>query len=417
MTFFYTIGLQLYGLGIRVASIASDKARKWVGGRKHLIARLRREIDPSRKWIWFHAASLGEFEQGRPLIEIIRKQHPDTCILLTFFSPSGYEVRKDYPAADVVCYMPLDTPINARQFVNTVNPILAVFVKYEIWYHHFNQLQKNGTPTLLISAQFRPEQFYFKWYGAFFKPVLRGLRQIFVADDTSLRVLEEHGFNNAELAGDTRIDRVIETSVSHRDFSYLRDILQSEHILVAGSTWPEDEDVVLPLLNKKVIKGIIAPHETDEGHLAKIESELEVSYCRLTNVTKNTRADVVIVDTIGDLAHIYHVATIAYVGGGFGSGIHNVLEAAVFGIPVIFGPNHERFAEAQKLISLKAASSISTAEEFENSFHILMTQSSRDQIREVLGRFFASHKGATARIYDYICRERLLQDELENGVS
>ncbi len=414
MKLFYSIGVRLYGLAIRFASLFSNKAAKWVEGRRNLSTRLGNAIDPSRRWIWFHAASLGEFEQGRPLIEKIRRNHPDIAILLTFFSPSGYEVRKNYSAADAVFYMPLDTRGNARSFIESVNPILAVFVKYEIWYHHLSFLQASNIPAILISAQFRPGQIYFKPYGTFFISLLKSLQKIFVADRTSLDILNERGFNNAELAGDTRIDRAIETSRTHRDFSFLLNVLQSEEILVAGSTWPKDEAIITPLLNSGSIKGVIAPHEIDEAHLAAIESVLTVSHIRYSGLQEDSKADVVIVDTIGDLAHIYHLATIAYVGGGFGKGIHNILEAAVYRIPVIFGPNYRQFAEAVELIELGAASSISSQETFERSFTVLSDPSRRAGIRANLADYFERHEGATARIYDYICRENLLEDGLED---
>lgn len=414
MKLFYSLGVLLYGLGIRFASLFSNKAAKWVAGRRNLSTRMAHAIDPSRQWIWFHAASLGEFEQGRPLIERIRRYHPDIAILLTFFSPSGYEVRKSYNGADAVFYMPLDTPHHARTLVQTVNPLLAVIVKYEIWYHHLNALQNANVPTILISAQFRRGQIYFKPHGAFFMPVLKGLEKIFVADQTSLDILNEHDLSNAELAGDTRIDRVIETSRSHRDFSFLLDVLESEQILVAGSTWPKDEALIIPLLNSRSTKGIIAPHEVDESHLEAIESALTVSHVRLSGLHEDSSADVVIVDTIGDLAHIYHIASIAYIGGGFGKGIHNILEAAVFGIPVIFGPNYRQFAEAVELIVLGAASSISSKQAFKSSLLAMSDPGCRAGIRDILRDYFRRHEGATARIYDYICREKLLEDGLEN---
>jgi 3-deoxy-D-manno-octulosonic-acid transferase len=244
--------------------------------------------------------------------------------------------------------------------------------------------------------------------------VLKGLEKIFVADQISLEVLNDKELNNAELAGDTRIDRVIETSSSHRDFSFLLTVLQSEEILVAGSTWPRDEALLTPLLNSRSIKGVIAPHEVNESHVEAIESALTVSHVRLSDLQEHSRADVVIVDTIGDLAHIYHIASIAYVGGGFGKGIHNILEAAVYRTPVIFGPNYRQFAEAVELIELGAASSISSKEMLENSFLAMSKASFRNEIRDTLADYFERHEGATARIYDYICRENLLQDGLED---
>jgi len=408
MVFLYSIGIRLYGFAVRIASLFSAKAAKWISGRVDWQSDLKKHIATDSIWVWVHAASLGEFEQGRPLIERIKRELPHVSILLTFFSPSGYDVRKNYPHADYVSYMPLDTRQNAQKFVQAVNPSLAIFIKYEIWYHHLSMLRHAGIPTILISAQFRQSQFYFGAFGKFFLPLLRNLKQIFAADGSSYRVLKANNFENARVSGDTRIDRVIETSQTHRDFSFLKDVLKSDDVFVLGSTWPQDEAIATPLINRLKLKAVIAPHEINEAHLLKIEENLSGVCCRLSRISECTTADVIIVDTIGDLAHIYHIASMAYIGGGFGNGIHNILEAAVYGIPVFFGPKHRQFAEAIDLIQIKAAFPVAGTQGLEDGISAVSDSSFKKEIAEALQTYFHQHEGASALIYDYICSERLL---------
>ena len=409
----YSIGIRLYAVGIRLASIASSKASKWITGRRNLFDQLEQHVDPEQNWIWVHAASLGEFEQGRPVIDRLRKEHADCKILLTFFSPSGYDVRKNYNGADFVTYMPLDTRSNARKFVTAVKPKLAVFVKYELWYHHLKALEEHGVPVLLISAQFRAKQFYFKTIGRFFLPVLRELKQIFVTDDASAQVLESNGFDNAQIAGDTRIDRVTQIASEQHDHSALRAILGGEKVLVAGSTWPEDEKILIPYINANAIKCVIAPHDIAEHRLREIESRVTGNALRISCISDSDLTDiqVIIVDTMGQLAHLYGLATITYVGGGFGSGIHNILEAAAYGVPILFGPNYQRFGEAHALIGAGVGFPVRDRETLASTLDQLDSPGHLGTISKAAQEYFARHRGATDLIYDYICRERLLTDE------
>lgn len=403
------------GAGIKLAQPISSKAAKWVKGRKHLFAQLDTTISSENNWIWIHVASLGEFEQGRPLIEMIRKQQPENRILLTFFSPSGYEIRKAYKGADFVTYMPLDTPDNARKFLDIVKPRLVIFVKYEIWYNHFREMMDRNIPLLLVSAQFRAGQFYFKRPGRMFLPVLKNLEQIFVADEQSQVLLKEHGFQNVERSGDTRVDRVLQIANRHQDFGIIRDVLQSEQILVAGSTWPEDIRHLLPMINEGKLKCVIAPHENDEQKLLALEKMLTIKSIRLSQIHEDSslRVDAVIVDTMGQLADIYHVGSIAFVGGGFSSGIHNILEPVAHRLPVIVGPNHKNFREASELIELGVCVPAKSALEIKKAIDEFGEMDRSERVAELASQYLQKHAGATARIYDYIHRERLLK----NGVD
>ncbi len=411
----YTTAIHLLGAGIKLAQPFSAKASKWVKGRQHLFSQLEKAISDKEDWIWVHVASLGEFEQGRPLIERIKEAHPEMRILLTFYSPSGYEVRKTYDGAHYVTYMPLDTPANALRFLDIVKPRLVIFVKYEIWFHHFRETLDRQIPVLLISAQFRSEQFYFKWTGRMFLPVLKSLRQIFVADKPSKALLIKHDFQNVSYCGDTRVDRVLEIARVHRDFGYLRDVLQSDEILIAGSTWPEDIRHLLPMINKGDLKCVIAPHENDEHKLSALEKMITVKSIRLSEIypDRPVNADVVIVDTMGDLADIYHVGSISYVGGGFSSGIHNILEPVAHRIPVIIGPNHKSFQEATELIDLGVCIAVKSANEIQAAIITFKNSNQSGGLSEIASQYMAQHAGATARIYDYIRTERLL----EHGVD
>jgi 3-deoxy-D-manno-octulosonic-acid transferase len=418
MTTLYTSAIRLFGAGIKLAQPFSSKASKWVKGRSKLFSELEEAISEEETWVWVHVASLGEFEQGRPLIEHIRELHPEKCILLTFFSPSGYEVRKNYKGAHFVSYMPLDTPANARRFLNIVNPCLAIFVKYEIWFHHLREMVDRKIPVLLISAQFRSRQIYFKRIGRMFLPVLRRLQQIFVVDEKSQTLLAHHNFRNVMLSGDTRIDRVLQIANKHRNFGFIRDVLQTDQILVAGSTWPEDIALLLPLINSGSLKCVIAPHENDERKISELEKMLTVKSVRLSKILPDdlASASVVIVDTMGDLADIYHVGSVSYVGGGFSSGIHNILEPAAHHLPVIVGPNHKRFAEAQEMIALGSCISVNSSRDIQAAIKQFSRDDQADDISKKTGQYMEKHAGATTRIYDYIQRERLLEHGVDSTV-
>jgi 3-deoxy-D-manno-octulosonic-acid transferase len=393
----------------------STKAAKWVKGRSQLFSQLEEFISDDEAWIWVHVASLGEFEQGRPLIERIRVMHTDIRILLTIFSPSGFDVRKNYQGAHLVTYMPLDTPANARKFLNIVNPRLVVFVKYEIWYHHFRQMLDRKIPVLLISAQFRPEQIYFKRLGRMFIPVLKQLQQIFVTDERSRTLLQKQNFKNISLCGDTRVDRVLQIAREHRNFRFIRDVLQTDQVLVAGSTWPEDIRHLLPMINDGSLKCVIAPHENEDQKLEALEKMLAVKSIRLSQIQtdKPAQADVVIVDTMGDLADIYHVGSMSYVGGGFSSGIHNILEPVAHNLPVIIGPNYKSFQEAHELIELGVCITVKSAHEIRVAIDNFNSKNSSGHISQTASQYMEKHAGATAHIYDYIHREMLLENGLD----
>ncbi len=356
--FFYNIGICLYALVVRIISPFHKKARKMIVGHKQTYKILREQIDPSAEYIWFHAASLGEFEQGRPIIEKIKKEHPKYKILLTFFSPSGYEVRKDYKEADVVCYLPFDKKRNVKKFLKLVQPKIAVFIKYEFWYNFVNQLHKKGISTYMVSAIFRPDQIFFKWYGYPMRRILQKYTQICVQDESSKNLLSELKQFNVTVCGDTRFDRVIDIKNQSKPLELLELFAKQrteneEKIFVAGSSWPKDEDIFTPYFNNNLeVRLIIAPHEINEAHLKYIESNLKRPSIRYSEATIETieNYDCVIIDCFGLLSSAYRYGDIAYVGGGFGVGIHNVIEAATHKIPVIFGPNFKKFREAYELI-------------------------------------------------------------------
>lgn len=361
----YNIIIYLIQAGIAIASLWDEKVRKMLRGERECFALLKEKVDSSAKYVWFHAASLGEFEQGRPIIERLRAEHPEYKILLTFFSPSGYEVRKNYPGADIICYMPIDTPANARRFIAMVKPVMVFFIKYEFWYNFLNNLKRANIPTYSVSSIFRPNQVFFRWYGLSYKKVLGCFTHFFVQNEESKRLLASIGYTNVDVTGDTRFDRVLQIKHQAKQLSIVEafvgggknaegDDMPRPKVFVAGSSWPPDEDIFLQYLNEyDDWRIIIAPHVIGEDHLKQILSKLKRKALRYTQATEETAraAEVLIIDCFGLLSSIYGYGDVAYVGGGFGVGIHNVLEAAVWDMPVIFGPNNKHFIEAQGLLS------------------------------------------------------------------
>lgn len=362
----YTLGIYLYTLGIRLAALFGHRnARLMVQGWPLPTAHRPLTTDhcplTTDHWVWFHAASLGEFEQARPVLEAYRQRHPDTKVLLTFFSPSGYEVRKNYPLADRVAYLPMDTPRNARRLLDAYRPVAAFFVKYEFWYNYLRELRRRQIPTYLFSAIFRPEQYFFRPYGRWFlKQIRLCYRHIFVQNEESLQLLARHGIN-ATLAGDTRFDRVHQIAQAAEPDAVVEHFLQGHNgpVLVAGSTWPPDEQLLARLHECKEwfpSRIIIAPHEIHEEHLRSIEALFpdSIRYSQLKQSSNQTvkQPQTLIIDNIGILSKLYRYATVAYIGGGFGVGIHNILEAVTYGKPVVFGPNHHKFQEAHDIIDL-----------------------------------------------------------------
>lgn len=350
----YSFVICIYLLAVKLVSLFNKKVSLMVQGHSQVFSILREKIEPGKKYIWFHAASLGEFEQGRPLMERIRRQYPDYKILLTFFSPSGYEVRKNYAGADVICYLPFDTPRNVHRFLSLANPCMAFFIKYEFWQNYLKGLQSRNIPVYSVSSIFRKEQVFFRWYGGRYYKVLTRFTHLFVQNESSKNLLATLGITNVTVVGDTRFDRVIEIFEQAKQLPLLEAFKQNKTVMVAGSSWQPDEDIFIRYFNEHPeMKLVIAPHVIGENHLTEIIGKLKRPYVRYTQATAEQvkEADCLIIDCFGLLSSIYRYGEIAYVGGGFGVGIHNVLEAAVYGVPVLFGPNNQRFQEARQLLA------------------------------------------------------------------
>lgn len=378
----YSIGIFLYGLSIKIASVFNHKAALWVKGRIRIFEQLSTALEKSsldrhnRKLAWFHCASLGEFEQGRPVMEAFRKIHPEYIILLTFFSPSGYEIRKAYTGADLVFYLPLDTRKNAARFIGLVKPDVAFFVKYEFWFNFLELLHEKKIKTFLISAIFRGDQHFFKWYGSWSRSILRDFTHIFVQNNYSHELLSFVGVENVTVSGDTRLDRVADIAADIKEFPLIKAFARNSMVLIAGSTWPPDEELLVKYLktNKYQVKTIIAPHEIEEAKIRTLIEKLGLRAGRYSQANPQNILtwEVLIIDSIGMLAHLYNYGTIAYIGGGFGEGIHNILEAAVFGLPVIFGPNYAKFHEALELLEREGAFPVENYADFEKVLNNLL---------------------------------------------
>lgn len=392
-------------MAVKLASGFNSKARLMISGRKDWRTNLNQKIDKNSSYIWVHCASLGEFEQGRPLIEKFKKEFGEKYrIILTFFSPSGFEIRKNYDKADVVCYMPFDTPQNAKDFINIVKPVCAVFVKYEIWYYHLKELKQNNIPSYLISGIFRENQIFFRWYGNSYKQALGFFTHFFLQDTNSEEILNIAGLTNTTVCGDTRTDRVISVAAEAYENKYLETFSAGHKTIVCGSTWPADEKILAEFVNKHSsnYRFIIVPHEISASHLKYVESILNVPHIRFSKIEEiHDQCRVVIVDTIGLLSKIYRYAKLAYIGGGFGKGIHNTLEAAVYNIPVIFGPKYEKFREARDLIELKCGFSINSIAELENIIFMLVEQEETYlNVQKSLSSYISSSFGATDKIFN-----------------
>ena len=404
----YNIIMYIIQLGVAIGSIFNDKLRKMWQGERDAVQTLRKKVDPDADYIWFHAASLGEFEQGRPLMEQIKKSYPQYKILLTFFSPSGYEVRKNYEGADIITYLPIDTVGNARQFLRTVRPVMAFFIKYEFWYNYLHILQYRGIPAYSVSSIFRPDQVFFKWYGRGYGRVLKCFTRFFVQNEESKKLLELIGIHDTMVVGDTRFDRVLQIKEASKQLPIVERFVKGtpedqKKVFVAGSSWQPDEEIFLKYFNNhRDWKLIVAPHVIGEDHLKFIFSLIkDKKVVRYTQATEDNvaDADVLIIDCFGLLSSVYHYGDVAYVGGGFGVGIHNVLEAAVWGMPVLFGPNNKHFAEAQGLLQSGGGIEI---EDYE-TFSLIMSQLSDDSAYygtcgQEAGAFVQSLAGATKKV-------------------
>ena len=391
-------------IGVAIASLFNKKVKKMWAGERQAIKVLKEKIDPDARYIWFHAASLGEFEQGRPLIEHLHKIHPEYKILLTFFSPSGYEVRKNYEGADIICYLPLDTIRNARRFLRTIKPVMAFFIKYEFWYNYLHILQHRGVPTYSVSSIFRPDQIFFQWYGKQYGRVLKCFTHFYVQNIESKTLLAKLGITDVDVVGDTRFDRVLQIKEASKQLPIVEQFTaNAEKVFVAGSSWLPDEEIFLKYFAiHKDWKLIIAPHVIGDEHLSQIFELLKgrrvIRYTQATE--ENVKdAEVLIIDCFGLLSSIYHYGTVSYVGGGFGVGIHNVLEAAVWDIPVVFGPNNKHFQEAQGLMMAQGGFEINDYQSFRDLMMRFETDASFLQTSgKYAGAFVKSRAGATEKI-------------------
>ena len=399
----YNIVIYFVLWGIAVASLFNEKVRKMWRGEREAFKILKQKVDPDARYVWFHAASLGEFEQGRPLMERIRKEHPQYKILLTFYSPSGYEVRKNYEGADIICYMPVDTRLNAIRFLRLVRPVMAFFIKYEFWSNFLHILKHRGVPTYSVSSIFREDQVFFKWYGKSYANVLRCFTRFFVQNEESKRLLEGIGITDVDVVGDTRFDRVLQIKEAAKQLPICEAFRGSYKVFVAGSSWPPDEEIFIRFFNEhKDWRLLIAPHVIAEEHLKLILSLIKdkkvVRYAQ-TTPEEAAEADVLIIDCFGLLSSMYNYGDVAYVGGGFGVGIHNTLEAAVWNMPVIFGPNNKKFQEAQGLLKSGGGFEIHNFEEFEGLMSSMMNDEAfLKSSGEKAGAFVASLSGATDKV-------------------
>lgn len=412
----YNIVIYFVLWGIAIASLFNEKVRKMWRGEREAFKILKQKVDPNAKYIWFHAASLGEFEQGRPLMERIRKEYPQYKILLTFYSPSGYEVRKNYEGADIICYMPVDTRLNAIRFLRLVRPVMAFFIKYEFWSNFLHILKHRNIPTYSVSSIFREDQVFFKWYGRSYAGVLKCFTRFFVQNEESKRLLEGIGITAVDVVGDTRFDRVLQIKEAAKQLpiceAFRTGVASSQSadvphhdfkVFVAGSSWPPDENIFIPFFNEhKDWRLLIAPHVIAEEHLKLILSLIKgKKVVRYTQTTPEeaAEADVLIIDCFGLLSSMYNYGDVAYIGGGFGVGIHNTLEAAVWNMPVIFGPNNKKFQEAQGLLKSGGGFEINTYEDFSGLMSSLMNDEAfLKQAGDKAGTFVAHLAGATDKV-------------------
>lgn len=400
----YSLIIYLLALGCHIAALFNPKARAMMRGQRNTWRILRSHAN-EEGYVWFHAASLGEFEQGRPLMEKLRREHPEKKILLTFFSPSGYEVRKNYEGADVVCYLPLDTPLNARKFIRLAKPTSLYLIKYEFWRNYVDVLHRKGIPCYSVSSVFRPGQIFFRWYGKRYARVLHRMTHLYVQNESSRELLATIGVTQVSVVGDTRFDRVVDIRNAAKPLPLAERFAGCSHVLVAGSSWQPDEEILIDYFNEHPnLKLILAPHVVSEEHLRQIEARLRRPTLRYSAATLKSavEAECLIIDCYGLLSSIYRYATLAYVGGGFGVGIHNVPEAAVYGIPVIIGPNNKKFVEAQALLANGGCKQIDSAASFAQTVdHLLSDKEALKIAGKAAGDYIQSHAGATAKIMEH----------------
>jgi 3-deoxy-D-manno-octulosonic-acid transferase len=400
MLVIYNIGISVYYTIVYIVSLYKNKAKLWINGRSG------QQVQHLNSSIWFHFASLGEFEQGRPVLEAVKNSYPQYPIVVTFFSPSGYEPRKNTPLADAVYYLPLDRAANARKFISTINPVMAIFTKYEYWYHFFNQLHQQHVPLYIISGIFRPGQVFFKWYGGLHRKMLKMVTWFFVQDIPSKHLLHDAGITNVTISGDTRFDRVWANAQQPKTLKHVAEFKNSQKLFIAGSTWPADEQLIAGLIARHPNwKFIIAPHEVGEdkinGLLNILPKETTIEFSKIN--TLSALHSTLVIDNIGMLSSLYQYADIAYIGGGFGAGIHNTLEAAAFGMPVLFGPKYDKFKEARDLVQLKAGFSTNGQQELDAVAGLLMNNNeARYAAAAIAKNYVKEHVGATDAIMKYI---------------
>ena len=412
MLFLYNLIVLFASQVIKILAIFSPKMKLFVDGRKEVFSKIREKIAFSDKTIWFHAASLGEYEQGLPVIEKIKIEYPNHKIVVTFFSPSGYEVRKNNTVADATVYLPLDTKSNAKKFIKAVNPELVFFIKYEYWPNYLNELKKLQIKTYLISGIFREKQAFFKWYGGFYRNALKTFDYFFVQNDSSKKLLQSIDFNNVKVSGDTRFDRVVSILERDNSLDFIEQFKNNQTTIVIGSSWPKDENLLVQYINNasENVKFIIAPHNIKSEQIQELKNSISKKTILFSDVQTGRDLslhdyDIFIIDTIGILTKIYSYADIAYVGGGFGNpGVHNILEPATFGVPIVIGPNYSHFAEASALVNQQGCISISNQNELNDAFNLLLhNEDERHEKGHICSTFVQMNKGATAIILNHIC--------------
>ena len=410
----YQIGITLLKTGLYLSSPFSEKNRKFLRGHKGIFKQLEAfaKVRQNEPCLWFHCASLGEFEQGRPVIEAIKKRHPSTQIVITFFSPSGYEIRKDYPLASLVCYLPLDGFLNARRFVKLVRPTVAIFIKYEFWYGYLKALKHSNIPSISVSTLLQPNAVPFRWYGGIYRRMLRLVTHYFVQDELTGKLLEKIGIRSTTLAGDTRFDRAAALCHQAEKIELVEEFKDDEKVMVVGSNWPPDTEVLLPFIREfeHDLKFIIAPHNIEESHLARIEEGIPYKIIRYSQAKINTISNyrVLLVDNIGMLTSLYRYGDFAYVGGAFGKSLHNILEPATFGMPLLFGNrSYQHVREANDLLKLKGAVTVNDTKDLRYKFLTVWNDEEKQQrVAEICQNYVQSHTGATKKVVNYL--ERLL---------
>jgi len=410
MSTFYNLIISGVAFLFKVAALFHPKAKVFVQGRKGLISSVETTFSgKSLSTIWMHCASLGEFEQGRPVLEALKKEFPDYKIVLTFFSPSGYELRKNYAGADYVYYLPWDTSKNSKRFVEAINPSLVIFVKYEFWYHYTKSVHERNIPLISISSIFRPQQLFFKFYGSFYRTILKNFSHFFVQNDSSVKLLRSIKIENVSFAGDTRFDRVSQIANVAGEIPLASRFKNNQKLMVVGSCWPEDFDVIAPLVNEQRLKFIIAPHEISESFISHIKKSIQVKTIRYSE-GENVNLDdyyLLIIDNIGMLSKLYRYGEFAFIGGAFGKGLHNILEAGCYGVPIFFGnKNYEKFQEAVDLIKLGGAFEISDYIDLKEKFELLNVPENFQLACDVTREYVQQNKGATEKILIY-CRKVL----------